>query len=144
MPIDAIGTMTGMRSTPFADALADNVRGLMAHHGLTQLTLAKKSGVGQATLSGLLSEEPGAPKRNPRADTIDKLAECFDLPAWLLGVPDVPLALLLGGELQSVLTNVVAAPAEGRQTIVRLAEAEVRYSEMQGHAATARGAAGRT
>lgn len=139
MPIDGIGTMLPMRnSTPFGDAVAGNVRRLMAHHGLTQLALAKKVGVGQATLSGLLSEEPGAPKRNPRADTVDRLADYFDVPGWLLGIPEVPLDLLLGGEVQSVLTTLVNATPDGRETIVRVCAAETRYAEIHKSSITVR------
>lgn len=139
MPIIAIATMLAMPKPPsFADALAENVRQLMAHEGLTQLTLAKKSGVGQATLSGLLSDDPGAPKRNPRADTIDKLADYFGIPAWALCIPEVPLDLLLGGEAQSVLTNLVAAPRQGRDTILRIAEAEARYAAISGDSGCSR------
>lgn len=116
------------KQTPLADALAENVRQLMEHHGLSQLTLAKKSGVGQATLSGLLSEEPGAPRRNPRAETIDKLAAFLGIPSWALCMPGVPLDMLLGGEVQSIVGNLIAATPAGRDTIRRLAEAEGRYA----------------
>jgi len=140
MPIAAIGTMDAMRrKTPFADALAENVRHLMVHHGLTQLTLAKRAGVGQATLSGLLSDEPGAPKRNPRADTVDKLADYFDIPAWVLCLPDVPLDMLLGGEVQIIMDNLVAATPAGRDTIRRLAEAEGRYASITAASSPAHG-----
>lgn len=129
MPIDGIGNMNAMpRARPFADAVADNTRRLMEHHGLKQKPLAEKSGVGQPTLSGLLSERPDAPKRNPRADTIDKLAQFFQVPAWALCIPDAPIDLLLSGQLQSVLNNLVAATPTGRQTILRVAEAEGRYA----------------
>lgn len=128
--IKPILTLVAMvKTNSIALALAGNVQRLMDHHGLSQAQLAKKSGVGQSTLSGLLDSNK-ADERNPRSSTIDKLAEFFKVEPWQLVVPGLHIELLLNQQIARVIYNFNDAPDPGRANIDRIAESEVRYAHI--------------
>lgn len=104
----------------------------MAHFELSQAQLAKKTGIGQSTLSTILDSKTPL-ETNPRCTTIELLAGYFQIPSWQLLIPDLPLDLLMSPELTKILENYRDAPPEGRQTIYRIAESEVRYSVLTPH-----------
>lgn len=107
--------------------LAANLQRLMDHYGLSQAELARRSGVAQRTISTLLNDEdPNA--SNPRAKTLEQLATYFGIPAWQLLVPDMPLELLVSHQLTKLVENYRDAPDEGRATVDRIAQSEVRYA----------------
>lgn len=108
-------------------ALTDNLQRLMDHFGLSQAQLAKKSGVGQRTLSTLLDRENPL-EINPRATTLARLAECFEIPSWQLLIPGLPIELLTSKRLTKLVEHYRDAPEAGRETVDRIAEAEVRYA----------------
>lgn len=108
-------------------AFAHNLQRLMDHQGLSQAELARKSGVGQSTLSKLLNtEDPSA--MNPRSSTVEQLADFFDVPGWQLLVPGMPLELLLSRRLTKLIENYRDAPDTGRAQVERIAEGEVKYA----------------
>lgn len=108
-------------------AFAHNLQRLMDHHGLSQAELARKSGVGQSTLSKLLNiEDPSA--MNPRSSTVEQLADYFDIPGWQLMMPGLPLELLLSKRLTKLVENYRDAPEPGRAQVERIAESEVKYA----------------
>lgn len=108
-------------------ALAHNLQRLMDHHGLSQAELGRKSGVGQSTLSKLLNlNDPST--MNPRASTLEQLADYFDIPGWQLLVPDMPLELLLSRRFTKLIENYRDAPERGRAQVERVAEGEVNYA----------------
>lgn len=108
-------------------AFAHNLQRLMDHHGLSQAELARKTGVGQSTLSKLLNtEDPSA--MNPRSSTVEQLADFFDVPGWQLMVPDMPLELLLSKRFTKLIENYRDAPDSGRAQVERIAEGEVKYA----------------
>lgn len=108
-------------------AFAHNLQRLMDHHGLSQAELARKTGVGQSTLSKLLNtDDPSA--MNPRSSTVEQLADFFGVPGWQLLVPDMPLELLLSKRFTKLIENYRDAPAEGRKQVERIAESEVKYA----------------
>ncbi|MEN5271870.1 helix-turn-helix transcriptional regulator [Stenotrophomonas lactitubi] len=111
-------------------ALAKNLQLLMEHNKLTQAQLAKRSGVAQSTLSNLLDLSKPL-EINPRARTVDQLADVFGIPGWQLFVPDLPIELLASPRLMALVSNYLAASPGGRETIDRIASAEVRYSEFE-------------
>lgn len=111
---------------PTAEILATNLRLLMTHFDLSQAALGRSAGLAQTMLSGLLSREMGV--KNPRSDSIDKLAAHFKIPAWKLLVPGMTIELLLSDDLHQLIEDFAKASDEGKRTIVRLAEAEVRYA----------------
>lgn len=108
-------------------ALARNLTTLMDHFDLSQKELERKAGVGQRTISTLLNLTDPA-SINPRADTLDKLALAFNVPAWQLLIPDLPLELLLSHQLTKLVENYRDAPERGRESVDRIAESEVRYA----------------
>ncbi|MGH8073682.1 MAG: helix-turn-helix domain-containing protein [Lysobacter sp.] len=108
-------------------ALAGNLKRLMDHHELSQAQLSKKAGVGQSTLSNLLDSSSPL-EINPRADTIERLADYFGIPSWQLLIPDLPLQLLMNQRLSKLIENYRDAPENGRENINRVAESEVRYA----------------
>lgn len=108
-------------------ALAHNVQRLMDHFSLSQAELGRRSGIAQRTISTLLDvENPSA--INPRARTIEQLAEYFGIPAWQLQIPELPLELLLSKRLTKMVENYRDAPESGRAQVERIAESEVRYA----------------
>lgn len=119
------------KKPPLGLVLADNLRQLMAHHGLSQNELGRLADVGQSTLSRLLdSADPST--SNPRASTLEALADFFKVDAWKLLVPNAPIELLVEKTAQPGLLMVVdtylRASDVGRQTILRVSETEARFA----------------
>ena len=104
-----------------------NLQRLMDHHGLSQAELARKTKIGQSTLSKLLNTaEPGA--INPRASTVQQLAAYFCVPGWQLFLPDLPLDMLASPRLARLIENYCETPPEGRAAVDHTAENERRYA----------------
>lgn len=110
-----------------ADVIAANVRRLMKHLNLSQAELGRKAGVAQTLLSGLLS--PDGASKNPTSSTVDKLADAFKITPWKLLVEDITLDSLLDQEVERLVLAFATVPPEGRLTILRVADAEVRYAQ---------------
>jgi transcriptional regulator with XRE-family HTH domain len=115
-------------------ALANNLQRLMANYrlpngeiGLSQAELGRKSGIGQRTISTLLDVDDSA-AINPRASTLEQLAHFFDIPVWQFLIPDMPLELLLSKRVTKLIENYRDAPEDGRVTVERIAESEVKYA----------------
>lgn len=108
-------------------AVAGNLQRLMDADQISQAQLAKKTGIGQSTISNLLSVAKPL-EINPRMSTLVQLGAHFGVPAWMFLVGDLPLDLLRGGRIAAMIHNYTAATDEGRQTIDRVAESEVRYA----------------
>jgi transcriptional regulator with XRE-family HTH domain len=108
------------------EAVAKNLRRLMAMRGLTQPQLAKKAGVAQRTISNILSasNEPGIEK-------INKIARVFGLQGWQLQMPNIPDDMLSGAVVTRVIDALTRATPEGREMIERLAEREAHYSKQR-------------
>lgn len=121
------GAQTSGMKAEVVQALADNVKRLMADRGDTQASLAKRAGISQRAVGDLMTYGKGHFK-NPTVKTVDNLAEAFDLPAWMLLLPGLPLELLKGQRLTKLIENYVEAPEPGRATVDRIAESEVRYA----------------
>lgn len=113
--------------TTSAQVIAKNIKLLMAAHDLSQAALGRKAGVAQTLLSGLLSREDGI--KNPQSSTIDKIAAAFGIEPWKLLLPEADLAVLQNVDLEALVANFLDCPPEGRASILRTAEAELRYSK---------------
>jgi transcriptional regulator with XRE-family HTH domain len=109
--------------------LAQNIRRLMEHNGISQAEVRRKAGVGQATMSELLKErgedDPSAP--NVESRTVSRLAAFFGVPVWQLYIEDLPIDLFGSNRLTTLVTNYSEAPDNGRRQIERVAESEVKY-----------------
>lgn len=116
------------KSIPTAAVIADNLRRLMSHFGLSQAELGRRAGVAQTMLSGLLRREHGV--KNPRANTIDKLAAHFKIAPWKLLIPDVEVEILLDDQIERLVEAYVKTPSIGRENVRRIAEAEMRYGAL--------------
>ncbi|HDX0792343.1 TPA: helix-turn-helix transcriptional regulator [Stenotrophomonas maltophilia] len=112
-----------------AEVVAHNVRRLMEHHSLSQAELGRRAGVAQTMISGLVSRQDGS--KNPRSDTIDKLAAFFKVAPWMLLIPDIDMDMLTDQGLKELVESYARVPALGRATILRIAEAEVRYAQTE-------------
>lgn len=119
--------MLNMNKKPSsAQVIAQNIRLLMSEHGLSQAALGRKAGVAQTLLSGLLGREEGI--KNPQSSTVDKIADAFGIQAWKLMLPNADIALLKDQQLEALIERFTECPIDGRQAILRTAEAEVRYA----------------
>lgn len=107
-------------------AVARNLKALMERHGMTQTTLAKKSGVSQRHISSILNGETecGTEKAN-------KLARVFGLQGWQLQMPNIPDDLLDSDLILKVVKAMADATPEGRDLIAKNAEREAFFSKRQ-------------
>ncbi len=112
------------------EILAKNIKRLMDHNNprLTQTDLAKKSGVSQRTISNLL--RPDA-EISPTLANVEAVAQSFGLALWHLLVPDLPDDLLTSRSIEKVLDCYKEATSEGRATIERIAQGEMRYRQIE-------------
>lgn len=96
------------------EILAANIRLLIAADSLSQDQLAKKSGLGQRTISNLIRPETG---HMPRIDVIERLADALRVEAWRLLLPDMTVELLRGNGLAEVVHSYVEADERGRGSL---------------------------
>lgn len=108
-------------------ALADNVKRLMADRGDSQAALAARAKISQRVVGDLLTYGKGHFK-NPTMRTVGAIADAFDVPAWMLLLPGLPLELMKSRRVGKLIENYIDAPEEGRANINRIAESEVRYA----------------
>lgn len=109
-------------------ALSRNLNRLMRHHDLTQAELGARARIGQSTLSRLLNtDDPSG--INPRAQTIDQLAEFFGIPPWMLLIPNLDAEVLTTSRLRDVIEHYTASTSAGRESIERVATAEAYFAK---------------
>ena len=110
-------------------ALAVNVRNLMEAHSpkLSQAALAQRAGVSQRAISYLVNYRD-VQDRHPGTDTAEAVAGAFGIPLWQILIPDIPLEVLLSGQLTKLVENYRDAPPEGRASVDRVAESEAKLS----------------
>lgn len=124
--------MLNMNKRPTsAQTIARNIRLLMNEHGMSQAALGRKAGVAQTLLSALLSREDGIGIKNPQSSTVDKIADAFGVQPWKLLVPGADLSFLQDGSVETLIDHFTSCGAEGRRSILRTAENEVRYQARQ-------------
>lgn len=83
---------------PIADALAHNVRVLMARRGWKQEKLAEKAGMSQTHVGNVLRKTAA-----PTSVVISKLARAFGVSEYVLVMPDLPDHMLDSNEIPSLL-----------------------------------------
>lgn len=108
-------------------ALADNVTRLMAARGDSQQGVAKRGDISQRAVGYVLTYGK-THDQQPTLRTVDGLAKAFDVPAWMLFIPNMPLDLLQSQRVAKLVENYRDAPEEGRANVDRIAESEVRYA----------------
>ena len=119
------------------EALVDNVLRLMAARGDTQTTVADRGGISQRAV-GYLATYGKTHHTSPTLRTIEGVAKAFEVPAWLLLIPDLPVELLRNRALPDLVSRYAEADEDGRGALERLATVLVRYHPPAG----ARSAAG--
>jgi transcriptional regulator with XRE-family HTH domain len=107
------------------EVLSRNLRLLIEHYGISQKELEDKTGVSQRTISNVL--RPGS-VGSITSDTIEKIADYFQLEYYHLLIPNIPLEELLSKRIEKVVECYAQMPSEGRENVERIAENEVRYS----------------
>lgn len=111
------------------EIIADNVKRLMEYHNeMTQTLLAKKAGISQRTISNVTN--PGS-VGSITTETIEKLANFFDLEPYHLMIKDLPVEELLSKRLEKLIECYSQSTLEGRENIKRIAENEMRYRQYQ-------------
>lgn len=130
-----------------AMTFAENLQKVMDYHELSQAALAKRSGVGQSTLSKILNTSDPE-NMNPRASTIQQLADFFGVPGWQLLVPHASVDDLLTRKRDARQVGggapAVPSPADGKlletaiQTAMEAFNAKSRTPTYRDLAAAAR------
>lgn len=106
--------------------LARNVRTLMERRGWSQVTLARKAGVGQTTLSALLRYGDGIEK-TATMDTVQAIARALGVEAWVLQIPELPPDLFDDRGLLDLVHTYAETDSGGREHLVSVAEREAAY-----------------
>jgi len=99
--------------------LARNLRHLMEDRRWDQLTLAKKSGVSQKTISNILRQE-----KVPTLDTVESIAQAFGLNLWHLIMPTLVDDLQSQTSIRSVYNAFIKSSERGKAFILTVAERE--------------------
>lgn len=105
------------------EILAENLKALMVHNNLSAPELQDKSGVGRSTINNIKNCSYSA-----SAETIQKLAAFFRLPAWALFVPGLDVTLK-GDDLVNLITRFLGADDGGRDAVLRFALSESRQDQ---------------
>lgn len=120
MPIDALKA-----------TIAANIKALMTKKNLSQPALATAAKVSQGTVSHLLN--PGAIK-SPGLVNTAKVAHALRVNIWHLCIPNLPIELLddPNKSLEKLISCYSGATPTGRDNILKLAEAELRFKVING------------
>lgn len=105
------------------ETLARNMHFLMERGDLKQTALAKKSGVGQRTISNMLN--PDGP--SPALSSVTAVANAFGLTEWDLIRPNLISEIESNVNIKDLMEAFEQATPEGKQHIIRIAEREAEY-----------------
>lgn len=105
-------------------ALARNVKLLREDAKWSQQELAKRAGVAQTAISYM--ERPESLK-SPTIAHISKVAGAFGLAPWHLLLPAATVDVLRARSVDKLVTCYVHLNQAGRDSVMRVAETEVRY-----------------
>ena len=90
----------------------------------TQEELAKRSGVAQRTVSGILNLQGDA-----RVDTVDRLAQACGLRGWHLIMDDLPNDIEQCRSIAKMIENYLASDGAAQDYINHIAEREGTYKK---------------
>lgn len=100
-------------SDSIREVLAQNTRTLMKRRGWGQEKLGAKAGFSQTHVGNVLRQAV-----EPTTAIISGLAKAFDLPAWLLLVPNLPPEILDSKEVPALLQTYLDEAAQPLSTLV--------------------------
>lgn len=118
--------------------VATNVAMLMDGAKISQKELERRSGVSQATISKLLNPSSD-PRYAPTITVIEKIADAFGIKPWQLMIPSLPPELLSSHVVEKIVENFSAIDDEGRDTVSRIAQAELRYTQYRANPSLQKG-----
>ncbi|HLA60932.1 MAG TPA: helix-turn-helix transcriptional regulator [Nitrospiraceae bacterium] len=95
------------------EVLATNTRALMERRGWTQAKVAAKASLSQTHVGNVLRQEVA-----PTTVVITGLGKAFDLPGWLLLVPELPIEILDSKEVPDLLQTYLEAAAKPLSTLI--------------------------
>jgi len=107
------------------EAIASNLKRLMAERQLTQTQLADKTGVSQKTISNMINSGSVG---SITTESIEKVARFFGIEAYHLMIPNLPTEELTNNEIEKIINYYARSTRESRVNIARVAELESRYS----------------
>jgi transcriptional regulator with XRE-family HTH domain len=90
---------------------------------LTQMELARVSGVSQKTISNML-DASRAGLDSQTLDKLDKVAGAFGLTAWHMLIPCLPLEISYCHQISELVAAFIALPSDGRAIVLHTAERE--------------------
>lgn len=111
-----------------AENLAKNLAVLRKSKHISQDSLALLAGVKQGTISHM--EHPGVTATSTVA-SVEKVAQAFKLKAWQLLLPKGLAATAGINNLEKIIENYCECSPIGQQAILRVSEAEKRYSMIE-------------
>lgn len=109
--------------------LAENVRRLVDASGDSQAVIAKRGGISQRNVGNVYNYGL-THDTSPTLRTVAGLAKAFEVPVWMLFLPDMPLEGALGRQLATLVETFGQLPAEPRQNVLRVADAERRFATL--------------
>lgn len=107
-----------------AKNFARNLELLMKYHQDTQMTLAKKSGVSQKTISNMLN--PGDDK-SPNLKNVEMIAKTYRIKSWHILYPNATIDLLINSGMEKFVHNYAIANREERDAWANIAEITAKY-----------------
>lgn len=110
------------------DIWASNMRTLMRREGINGVELGKKSGKGQKTVSNVVSPTSSIA---PTLTTVEQLLKPFRIEPWTTFIPDMPESRDALQDLNNLMRIYLSLDANGRAMVLRAAELEARYREVQ-------------
>jgi transcriptional regulator with XRE-family HTH domain len=110
-----------------AKNFSKNLRILMEYHEDTQITLSKKSGVSQKTISNMLN--PGD-NNSPNLAKVASIAKAYKLQTWHMLYPNAPLDILINTSIEKFVENYAHADKDMREAWARVAEVSNKYKKV--------------
>lgn len=99
--------------TSIREVLATNLRALMKRRGWTQEQLGKKAGISQTHVGNVLRKEV-----DPTTAMIAGFSRAFDIPEWLLLVPQLPVEILDSPEVPNLIKTYLEAAAKPLSAVI--------------------------
>ena len=110
-----------------AKNFARNLDILMKHHGDDQVSLSKRAGVSQKTISNMLN--PGD-DRAPNLKNVALIAKAFKLQTWHILYPDAPEDILINSSIEKFVDNYVNTDKPLREAWAQVAETSPKYGKV--------------
>ena len=109
--------------------LAANLARLMKYHGDDQVSLEKKSGVAQKTISNILNMRA---KKGTNLGIVADIAKTYKIKTWHLLLAECPDEILFNHRIEKLVENFLNSDEIGRNATMAVSETRAHYhSEKQ-------------